>query len=42
MNLAQRCERHGALFAGVQKHDAAAWSQSFLDHLKRVQSNPER
>ena len=42
MNLAERCERHGALFAGVQKHDAAAWSQSFLDHLKRVQSNPER
>jgi trehalose 6-phosphate synthase len=38
MNLAERCARHSALLAGVQKHDAAAWSQSFLEHLKRVQS----
>ena len=39
MTLAERCERHGALLAGVQKHDAAAWSQSFLEHLKRVRSS---
>jgi trehalose 6-phosphate synthase len=36
MTLAERCERHGALLLGVQKHDAAAWSHSFLEHLKRV------
>ena len=41
MTPAERCARHGALLAGVKKHDAAAWSQSFLDHLKRVLSNPE-
>jgi trehalose 6-phosphate synthase len=41
MNLAERCARHGALLAGVQKHDAAAWSQSFLDHLKRVRSTDD-
>jgi trehalose 6-phosphate synthase len=40
MNAAERCERHGALLAEVQKHDAAAWSQSFLEHLKRVRSSP--
>ena len=38
MTLAERCERHGALLAGVKKHDAAAWSQSFLEYLKRVRS----
>jgi len=38
MTLAERCERHGALLAGVQKHDAAAWSQSFLEHLRRLRS----
>jgi trehalose 6-phosphate synthase len=38
MNLPERCARHGALLARVQKHDAAAWSQSFLEHLKRVRS----
>ena len=41
MTPVERCARHGALLAGVKKHDAAAWSQSFLDHLKRVLSNPE-
>ena len=38
MTLAERCERHGALLARVQKNDAAAWSQSFLEHLKRVRT----
>ena len=38
MTLAERCERHGALLAKVQKNDAAAWSQSFLEHLKRVRT----
>jgi trehalose 6-phosphate synthase len=38
MTLTERCERHGALLAGLQKHDAAAWSQSFLEHLKRLRS----
>jgi len=38
MNLTERRARHGALLAGVQKHDAAAWSRSFLEHLKRVRS----
>jgi trehalose 6-phosphate synthase len=38
MTLAERCERHGALLAGVQKHDTAAWSQSFLEHLRRLRS----
>ena len=42
MTLAERRERHGALLAGVLKHDAATWSQSFLEHLKRVRSNPEK
>ena len=41
MTLAERCERHGALLAGVQKHDAAAWSQSFLEHLKRAYAVPD-
>jgi trehalose 6-phosphate synthase len=35
MSLAERCERHGALLAGVQNQDATAWSQSFLAQLKR-------
>jgi trehalose 6-phosphate synthase len=39
MTLAERCERHGALLAGVQKHDAAAWSHSFLEHLTCVRSS---
>jgi trehalose 6-phosphate synthase len=34
MTLVERRDRHGALLAGVQKHDAAAWSQSFLEHLR--------
>jgi trehalose 6-phosphate synthase len=38
MTLVERCERHAALLAGLQKHDAAAWYQSFLEHLKRVRS----
>ena len=38
MSLAERCARHRALLVGVQKHDAAAWSQSFLEHLKGVRS----
>jgi trehalose 6-phosphate synthase len=41
MTLAERCERHNALLTGVQKHDAAAWSQSFLEHLKRVRSTDD-
>ena len=39
MTLAERCERHGALLAGVQNHDAVAWSHSFLEHLTRVRSS---
>jgi trehalose 6-phosphate synthase len=42
MTLAERCERHRALLAGVQEHNAAAWSQSFLAHLKRVRSAAEQ
>ena len=38
MTLAERRDRYAALLAGVQKHDVAAWSQSFLEHLKRVGS----
>ena len=34
-------ERHGALLAGIKKHDAAAWSQSFLEYLKRVRSTDD-
>jgi trehalose 6-phosphate synthase len=41
MTLVERCERHAALLAGLQKHDAAAWYQSFLEHLKRVRSTAE-
>ena len=41
MTLAERRERHGALLAGIQKHDAAAWSQSFLEYLKRVRSTDD-
>ena len=36
MTLSERCHRHGALLAGVQKHDAAAWAQSFLENLERA------
>ena len=42
MNLAERRERHGALLAAVQKHDAATWSRSFLEHLNRVRSTSEK
>jgi len=38
MTLAERRERHDTLLAGIQQHDAAAWSQSFLEYLKRVRS----
>ena len=38
MSLEERCQRHSALLAGIKKHDAAAWSQSFLEYLKRVRS----
>ena len=41
MTLEERCERHGALLAGIKKHDAAAWSQSFLEYLKRVRSTDD-
>jgi hypothetical protein len=41
MTLEERCERHGALLAGIKKQDAAAWSQSFLEHLKRVRSTED-
>src|SRR6516165_6534099 len=36
MDLTERRARHDALLQGVYKHDAAAWSQLFLDHLKRA------
>jgi len=39
MNLTERCERHGALLAGVQNNNAAAWSRSFLERLKRVRTD---
>lgn len=42
MTHAERCTCHGALLAGVPKHDAAAWSQSFLEHLKRVRSTNDQ
>jgi len=38
MNLTERRARHSALFAGVSKNNAAAWSQSFLAYLKQVRS----
>jgi trehalose 6-phosphate synthase len=41
MTLAERCERHGALLAGVQKNDAAGWSQTFLEHLSRVRTSTD-
>jgi trehalose 6-phosphate synthase len=41
MNLTERRARHGALLRGVSTHDAAAWSQSFLEHLKRVRSTDD-
>jgi trehalose 6-phosphate synthase len=41
MTLAERRDRHDALLAGVRKHDAAAWSQLFLEHLKRVRPSAE-
>ena len=34
MDLTERRTRHGALLQGVYKHDAAAWSRSFLEHLE--------
>jgi trehalose 6-phosphate synthase len=36
MNLTERRARHGALLAGVRRHDAADWSQSFLERLKHA------
>jgi len=42
MTRAERCERHGALLARVQQHDAAAWSQSFLEHVKRARMSQEK
>jgi trehalose 6-phosphate synthase len=39
MNLTERCERHGALLAGVQNNNATAWSRSFLECLKRVRTD---
>jgi trehalose 6-phosphate synthase len=41
MNLTERRTRHGALLAGVEKHDAAAWSKSFLERLKHVRSTDD-
>ena len=41
MTLAERRERHGALLAGIKNHDAAAWSQSFLEYLKRVRATDD-
>jgi trehalose 6-phosphate synthase len=42
MTLQERNERHGSLLAGVKKHDATAWAQSFLEHLKCVRSSAEK
>jgi trehalose 6-phosphate synthase len=36
MNLTERSARHGALLAGVRRHDSAEWSQSFLERLKHA------
>ena len=41
MTLEERCERHGALLTGIKKHDAAAWSNSFLESLKRARSTDD-
>jgi trehalose 6-phosphate synthase len=41
MNLTERRARHGALLAAVCKHDAAAWSQAFLERLERVRYSEE-
>ena len=41
MNLMERRARHGALLREVSTHDAAAWSQSFLEHLERVRSTDD-
>jgi trehalose 6-phosphate synthase len=41
MSPTERCARHAALLAGVQKRDAAAWSHSFLEHLKRLGSTEQ-
>ena len=30
-----------ALLVGIRKHDAAAWSQSFLEYLKRVRATDD-
>jgi trehalose 6-phosphate synthase len=38
MNLTERRARHGALLTRVSKNSAAAWSQSFLEYLKRARS----
>jgi trehalose 6-phosphate synthase len=42
MKLAERRECHCALLAAVQKHDAATWSRSFLEHLNRVRSTSDK
>jgi trehalose 6-phosphate synthase len=39
MDLTERRARHDALLQGVYKRDAAAWSQLFLEHLKRAGSS---
>ena len=36
MDLTERRTRHGELLQGVYKHDAAAWSRLFLEHLERA------
>ena len=41
MTLEERCERHGALLTGIKKNDATAWSNSFLESLKRVRSTDD-
>jgi trehalose 6-phosphate synthase len=42
MDVTERRARHDALLQGVYKHDAAAWSQLFLDHLQRAASSASR
>jgi trehalose 6-phosphate synthase len=42
MTLVERCERHGAMLTGIQKNDAAGWSQSFLEHLQRARTTADK
>jgi trehalose 6-phosphate synthase len=41
MDLPERRARHRALMSVVEKHNSAAWSQSFLDTLERSSQSRE-